>query len=109
MSNKATTYLTIMSKNSMFSFLGLVGVEMIDTEDEVKPVIAVIKLDPREGQPIMREYPTRGEAIRQYRPGVAGHLPRLSNVGLNHTYSARRPLLTRQPAFQTAAVTVTSR
>ncbi|MFN7828720.1 MAG: hypothetical protein ACK562_07335 [Acidobacteriota bacterium] len=76
MSNKATTYLTIMSKNSMFSFLGLVGVEMIDTEDEVKPVIAVIKLDPREGQPIMREYPTRGEAIRQYHEAITTSIAR---------------------------------
>jgi hypothetical protein len=76
MSNKATTYLTIMSKNSMFSFLGLVGVEMIDTEDDVKPVIAVIKLDPREGQPIMREYPTRGEAIRQYQEAITTSIAR---------------------------------
>ena len=76
MNEKATTYLTIMSKNSMFSFLGLFGVEMIDSDDEVKPVIAVIKLDPREGQPIMREYPTRSEAIRQYRDAIATSISR---------------------------------
>jgi hypothetical protein len=76
MNEKATTFLTIMSKNSMFSFLGLVGVEMIDSDEEVKPVIAVIKLDPREGQPIMREYQTRNEAIRQYQEAISTSISR---------------------------------
>lgn len=70
MSEKSSTYLTIMSKNDMFSFLGLVGLEMVDSNDTKGPITAVIKLDPREGQPVMREYPSRNEAIRQYRDAI---------------------------------------
>jgi hypothetical protein len=69
-----------MSKNSMFSFLGLLGLEMIDSDEEVKPVIAVIKLDPREGQPIMREYPTRNEAIRHYQEAITTSIDRGWNI-----------------------------
>ena len=73
MSEKASTYLTIMSKNDLFSFLGLVGLEMVDSDNEgeqTTPITAVVKLDPREGKPIMREYPTRSEAVRQYREAI---------------------------------------
>lgn len=70
MKEKATTYLTIMAKNGMFSFLGLVGMEMVDADEEMRPVSAVIKLDPRDGQPVMREYPTRNEAIRHFNEAV---------------------------------------
>ena len=70
MSEKATTYLTIMTKNGMFSFLGLIGGEMVDPDDELRPVSAIIKLDPRESEPVMREYPTRHEAIRQFNEAV---------------------------------------
>ncbi len=80
MNEKTSTYLTIMSKNSMFSFLGLLGLEMIDSDEEVKPVIAVIKLDPREGQPIMREYPTRNEAIRHYQEAITTSIDRGWNI-----------------------------
>ncbi len=64
----------------MFSFLGLLGLEMIDSDEEVKPVIAVIKLDPREGQPIMREYPTRNEAIRHYQEAITTSIDRGWNI-----------------------------
>jgi hypothetical protein len=76
MSENPTTYLTIMSKNNIFSFLGLMGVEMVDTDEIVKPVSAVVKLDPREGQPILKEYQTRGEAIRHYEDAVTTSVSR---------------------------------
>ena len=46
------THLTILTKNNLFSFLGLVRGQLVDEEDtSLKDVTAVIKLDPREGKP----------------------------------------------------------
>jgi hypothetical protein len=71
MSDKPTTYLTILTKNAMFSFLGLVRAEeLVDTDDQAKPVTAVVKLDPREGQPIMKHFKTTGEAARSYEEAI---------------------------------------
>lgn len=70
MSDKLTTYLTIMTKNSLFSFLGLVHAEMVDADDHAKPVTAVVKLDPREGQPVLKQFDKRSDAIRSYEEAV---------------------------------------
>jgi len=71
MSNKPKTYLTILTKNSMFSFLGLVRAEeLVDTDGRTKPFTAVVKLDPREGQPILKQFETRGEAARNYEDAI---------------------------------------
>jgi hypothetical protein len=71
MSDKPTTYLTILSKNTMFSFLGLApGEELVDTDGQTKPSTAVVKLDPREGQPIMKHFKTTSEAARSYHEAV---------------------------------------
>lgn len=71
MSDKLTTYLTILSKNTMFSFLGLMRAqELVDTDGRTEPFMAVVKLDPREGQPIMKHFKTSSEAARSYEEAV---------------------------------------
>jgi len=71
MSDKPTTYLTILTKNSMFSFLGLVRAEeLVDTDGRTKPFTAVVKLDPREGQPILKHFETRSEAARNFEEAI---------------------------------------
>jgi hypothetical protein len=71
MSDKPTTYLTILTKNAMFSFLGLApGGELVDTDSRTKPFTAVVKLDPREGQAIMKHFKTSGEAVRSYQEAI---------------------------------------
>ena len=71
MNDKPTTYLTILSKNTMFSFLALVRAEeLVDTDGQTKPFTAVVKLDPREGQPIMKHFKTTSEAARNYEDAV---------------------------------------
>jgi hypothetical protein len=54
MSEISSTHLTILSKNDMFSFLGVVQTEA-DEEDEIdfQPMNAVIKQDPRDSQPFV--------------------------------------------------------
>ncbi|MGH9755341.1 MAG: hypothetical protein ACREA2_21390 [Blastocatellia bacterium] len=71
MNDKPTTYLTILSKNTMFSFLGLVRAEeLVDTDGRTEPFTAVVKMDPREGQPIMKHFETISEAARSYQEAV---------------------------------------
>ena len=71
MNDKPTTYLTILTKNSMFSFLGLVRAEeLVDTDGRTKPFTAVVKLDPREGQPILKHFETRSEATRNFEEAI---------------------------------------
>jgi hypothetical protein len=76
MNDKPTTYLTILTKNSIFSFLGLVRAEMIGVDESIKPVTAVVKLDPREGEPLLKQYETRGEAMRNYEEAISTSLDR---------------------------------
>ena len=71
MQNNQATYLTILSKNDIFSFLGLVRAEMVDSNEQLKPLNAVIKLDPREGQPLLKQFDTRGEAVRNYQDAIS--------------------------------------
>ena len=71
MSDKPTTYLTILTKNSMFSFLGLLRDETaVDPDGISKSIAAVVKLDPREGQPILKQFETRSEARRNYEEAI---------------------------------------
>jgi hypothetical protein len=71
MSDKQTTYLTILTKNSMYSFLGLLRAETaVDPDGKSKPIAAVVKLDPREGQPILKQFETRIEAVRNYEEAI---------------------------------------
>jgi hypothetical protein len=70
MSDKSTTYLTILTKNSLFSFLGLVRAEMVDADDRSKAVTAVVKLDPREDQALLKQFETNHEAVRSYEEAV---------------------------------------
>jgi hypothetical protein len=70
------TYLTILTKNSLFSFLGLVRAEMVDSESNTKPITAVVKLDPREGQPILKQFDRNSEAVRSYEEAISTSLER---------------------------------
>lgn len=70
------TYLTILTKNDIFSFLGLVRAQMVDSDGLTKPMAAVIKHDPREGQPILKQFPSGGEARRSYEEAINTSLER---------------------------------
>ena len=70
MNDGSNTTLTILNKKDMFSFLGLVRAEMVDDDEETTPVTAIVKLDPREGQPLLKQYDTRGEALRNYEEAI---------------------------------------
>lgn len=70
------TYLTIMTKNSLFSFLGLVRAEMVDADDRTKPITAVVKLDPREGEPVLKQFERNSEAVRSYEEAITTSLER---------------------------------
>jgi hypothetical protein len=76
MSEKKTTYLTILTKNNFFSFLGFVRAEMVDADGHANRIAAVVKLDPREGQPFLKQFETRHEAIRSYEEAVSTSLER---------------------------------
>ena len=65
-----TTQLTILKKNDLFSFLGLVSGQLVDDGEGAKPVTVVIKLDPREGQPLLKQFETNGEAMRNYEVAI---------------------------------------
>jgi len=66
----STTQLTILTKNDLFSLLALVHAQMLDPSEDAKPVTAVIKLDPREDAPLLKEFDTSGEAIRNYESAI---------------------------------------
>ena len=59
-------------KKDLFSFLGLVNAHLVDQSESesLKPVTAVVKLDPREGEPLLKQFETSGEAIRNYESAV---------------------------------------
>ena len=76
MNDTPATYLTILSKNSIFSYLGLVRAEMVDNDENVKSIAAVVKLDPREEKPLLKQFETRGEAIRSYQEAINTSLER---------------------------------
>jgi len=64
------TYLTILTKHDLFTFLGLVRAEMVDADGKTKTVTAVIKHDPREGEPVIRQFNTSREAVRNYEEAI---------------------------------------
>lgn len=70
------TYLTILTKNSLFSFLGLVRAEMVDSESKTKPITAVVKLDPREGEPMLKQFERNSEAVRSYEEAISTSIER---------------------------------
>jgi hypothetical protein len=77
MSDKQTTFLTILTKNSMYSFLGLLRAETaVDPDGKSKSIAAVVKLDPREGQPILKQFETRNEAVRNYEDAISTSIER---------------------------------
>lgn len=76
MNDRPRTYLTILTKNDIFSFLGLVRAEMVDSEGMTKPMTVVIKHDPREGQPILKQFQTGGDALRNYEDAITTSLDR---------------------------------
>ncbi len=76
MNETPATYLTILTKNSIYSFLGLVRAEMVDSDEKTRAVSAVVKLDPREEQPLLKQFETRGEAIRSYQEAINTSLER---------------------------------
>ncbi len=83
----ATTQLTILQKNGLFSFLGLIKAQEVKLdeledflESEARPKIAVVKLDPREGQPMLKQFETSREALSKYEDAISTSLERGWNV-----------------------------
>lgn len=76
MNNNSSTLLTILTKNSLFSFLGLVRAEVVEAGEQTKPLTAIIKLDPREGQPFLKQYDTKVEALRNYEDAISTSVQR---------------------------------
>ena len=72
----STTCVTILTKHSLFSFLGLVQAQVIDSDDEATPFTAIIKLDPREGQPLLKQFNSDREAISSYEDALSTSLER---------------------------------
>jgi len=72
----STTQLTILTKNDLFSLLVLVHTQMLDPSEDAKAVTAVIKLDPREDAPLLKEFDTSGEAIRNYEGAISTSVER---------------------------------
>lgn len=72
MNEEPNAYITILTKNSLFSFLGLVRAEMMneDEEESAQFITAVVKHDPREGQPVLKQFETRHEAIEKYEEAI---------------------------------------
>ena len=83
----ANTQLTILQKNGLFSFLGLIKAQQLKLdelddflESEARPKIAVVKLDPREGQPMLKQFETSREAMSKYEDAISTSLERGWNV-----------------------------
>ena len=79
----ATTQLTILQKNGLFSFLGLIQAQQLQLNEleefqtsEPRPTTAVVKLDPREGQPLLKQFETRREALSKYEDAISTSLER---------------------------------
>lgn len=87
----ANTQLTILQKNGLFSFLGLIKAQQLKLDDltdldefrepsNARPTIAVVKLDPREGQPMLKQFETSSEAMSKYEDAISTSLERGWNV-----------------------------
>jgi hypothetical protein len=71
-----TTQLTILIKNDLFTFLGLIRGELLALGEEAQPVTAVVKHDPREGQPWLKQFASSGEAVRSYEGAITKSVAR---------------------------------
>ena len=82
MNNEKKTFVTILSKNDLFSFLGLIETdveEAIDPEleeNEMAQANAIVKLDPREEHAVVKQFSSRHGAIRAYQEAVSTSLDR---------------------------------
>jgi len=54
----------------------LVHTELVEADDETKPFMAIVKLDPREGQPLLKQFNSNREAIRSYEDALSTSLER---------------------------------
>lgn len=72
----STTCITILTKHSLFSFLGLVRAELVESDDETRSFTAIVKLDPREGQPLLKQFSSNREALRSYEDALSTSLER---------------------------------
>jgi len=70
------SYLTILTKHDLFSYLGLVEGEVVEEDSDPATVTVVVKLDPREGEPIVKQFPQRNSAIRAYEEAIAKSIER---------------------------------
>jgi hypothetical protein len=57
-----------------------VRAERIDEEEQMPPVTAVVKLDPREGEPFLKQFERRHEAIRSYEAAISTSVDRVWRV-----------------------------
>ena len=83
----ANTQLTILQKNGLFSFLGLIKAHQLKLDElddfpasDARPTTAVVKLDPREGQPMLKQFETSREAVNKYEDAITTSLERGWNV-----------------------------
>ncbi len=72
----AKTYLTILEKNGVFSFLGLLEAQDSGEETDEARVTAVVKLDPREERTLVKQFPERNDAIRSYEQAIRTSIDR---------------------------------
>ena len=77
----------------MFSFLGLIKAHQLklefSLEEEMKQTIAVVKLDPREGQPMLKQYDTNHEAVTNYNGAINTSVERGWEVDMGEQKLAR--------------------
>ena len=82
MTNESKTFVTILSKNGLFSFLGLIETDVEEAPDreaeesEMAQANAIVKLDPREEQAVVKQFSSRNGAIRAYQEAVSTSLDR---------------------------------
>ena len=89
----SATCITILTKHSLFSFLGLVRAQLVESDDETRPFTAIVKLDPREGQPLLKQFSSVGEAVRSYEDALSTSLER----GWSVVYRGRPLWKSRRP------------
>jgi len=84
MTNDKKTFVTILSKNGLFSFLGLIETDVEETTDpfsedsekDVTQANAIVKLDPREENAVVKQFSSRNGAIRAYQEAITTSLDR---------------------------------
>ena len=82
MTNDKKPFVTILSKNGLFSFLGLIetdveeAIDLDEEEQEMAQANAIVKLDPREEHAVVKQFSSRTGAIRAYQEAVSTSLDR---------------------------------